>query len=300
MVEPKSLNSSVLDFGPKHQERGIGNYQILNQIGKGAFGIVYKGRHRATKMPVAIKELPRQQKKNSLESIRKEVRLLLKLHHPNIVNLLAFYNDDSNCYLILEYCPNGDLKKFVAKYFPNKQIPEPQARKLFQQIFSGIKAMHASNIVHRDLKLDNILLGENFVPKIADFGLGRTIEGSDIFTTYCGTPVMMAPEVVGRVYDAKCDIWSLGMMLYEILYGKLPFKQPLKTRGDIMKALSQPDWLEFPNTISLSEAAKDLISSMLSVDPNSRINYEDLFNHPWVTGNAAIPSLMDFQKEGNI
>lgn len=285
MIDASARTSTFL----RPPERVIGNYEILNKIGKGAYGTVYRGKHRATKQVVAIKEISREHKKVSLEAIRKEARLLLRLQHPNIAQLLGFYNDESNFYLILEYCPHGDLLDFIAKNFPKKCVPEFQARKLAQHIVSAIRAMHEHNVVHRDLKLENILIGEDYVAKLADFGLGRSAEDSDVLTTYCGTPLMMAPEVVGRVYDAKCDIWSLGIMLYEILYGKVPFRGPLKTRGDILRAISEPDWLQFPKTVAVTEEAKDLISKMLIVDPKDRIDFEDLFAHPWITGQSSIP-----------
>ena len=300
MVDSISLHSSLVPENLMRQSvRLIGNYEILYKIGKGAFGIVYKGRHRVTKKPVAIKEIPRTHGKG-LEALRKEARLLIKLQHPNIVQLLGFYNDDLYYYLILEFCPYGDLLDFIRTNFPNKIVPEFQGRKLAQQIFFAIKGMHDYNIAHRDLKLENILVGEDFVAKLADFGLGRLAAESDIMTTYCGTPLMMAPEVVGRHYDTKCDIWSLGIMLFEILYGRVPFRTHVKSRGDILKVIAEPDWLQFPENVAVSDSAKDLISKMLVVDPKDRIGFEDLFTHPWITGESLITIPKEILQLGNL
>lgn len=289
MIKKETKDVKIPGYLLAKSERTIGRYAIGMEIGSGNYGKVYLGYHLTTKQVVAIKEIPRKFKEVSNE-IKKEARILLKLNHPNIVKMFGYFDDEHCYYLILEYCRYGDLYEFL-KHFPNNIVPEYQARILAQQIFQGIKVMHENNIVHRDLKLENILIADDYTPKIADFGLGRSAEnGEDVLKTFCGTPIGMAPEIkVGATYDAKCDIWSLGVMLYEILFGKLPFGNA-KTRGDVMRTIQRDDWPAFPKLSNVTDAAKNLLRKMLIGNPKDRIDFDELFKHPWITGEAEIPS----------
>ncbi len=153
--------------------------------------------------------------------------------------------------------------------------------------------MNKNKIVHRGLKLDKFLVGENYVVKLAGFNFGKILEEGVQLQTFLGL-VEMAPEIqMGVTYDEKCDIWSLGLMFYKILFGTLPFSMTKKSRGDIVKLVSKPDWLVFPETPYVTAEIKLLISHMLRRDPKERISYEELLNHPWVTGASKIPQMME-------
>lgn len=276
----------------------VGRYIIDSVIGKSNSGRVYRAFQKDTQKIVAIKEVrldrvdPNLKSKTS-EMAQKEARLLLKLNHPNIVRLLNFYEDESHYYLVLEFCPHGNLEDFISNNFPENKVPEHEARRFAQQIFAGVRIMYENKIVHRDIRLENILLGEDYTAKLSDFGFGRFLEAG-IMSTITGSVSTMAPEIRRGVnYDEKCDIWSLGLVLYRMLFGGLPFADSVQSRGDILKLVSNPNWLDFPWRPPTSDAIKSLISNMLKSDPKERISYKELFEHPWITGVAEIPRNFD-------
>ena len=283
-------------------QKRIGNYIFEKQIGSGSFATVFKGHHQSTKQEVAIKMIARNSPNIAYELIDKEVRILYKLQHPHIVRLLDFQRTQNNYYLIFEFCRHGDLQSFIKDNFPDKRMPEFEAQKICQQIFSGIKAMKDQCIVHRDLKLANLLVAQDFVVKIADFGFARFVEGPNLLLeSFLGTPLTMAPEILERKpYDDKCDIWSLGVIIYQILTGRFPFEPKIPTLEELKKVISSTSTVQFPKDITISDCAKELINSMLTLDTSKRISFQALFEHPWVTGafepkapNTQLPSDLD-------
>lgn len=272
-------------------QKKLGNYTFEKQIGSGAFATVYLGRDDRTGRPVAIKMISRSNPRADPVAIEKEVHVLMKLQHPNIVKLYEFQKTQNNFYLIFEFCKHGDLQGFIKSNFPKACVPEHQAQKLAQQILAGIKAMKDKKIVHRDLKCANILVADDFVLKIADFGFARFVEAANpLLESYLGTPLTMGPEVLMKTgYDDKCDIWSLGVIIYQIIFGKFPFEPRIPSLDSLIEAINKPGALQFPSHIPLTPAAKELISAMLTVDPKARISFDDLFEHPWVTGSFSVP-----------
>jgi len=191
--------------------------------------------------------------------------------------------------LVFEYCKHGDLEHFIRDFYSGK-VPEFDAQKFIQQIVEGIKAMKAKNIVHRDLKLANILVSKDFILKIADFGLARYMEKNDfLLKSVVGTPLNMDPLILEKKgYSEKCDIWSLGVIFYQILIGKPPYN-PGRGAGIMdLLALIHKQPLIFPPDIPLSDSVKDLIRSMLTYDLNKRISFEELFEHEWITGKFIV------------
>lgn len=264
-----------------------GPYIKQDMIGSGSFGTVYKGVHESRKDEVvAIKEIRHVKTNAALETIQREIRILKQLKHPNLVKFINVYKDGDQINLIFEYCSHGDLGNFVKK-FPNSRVPEPQAQKLFQQIISGVRYMFNHNIVHRDLKLANLLVAEDYTIKIADFGWSRYADNSvSIMQTMCGTPSYTAPEVMEDKYGPKCDIWSLGVMLYQLLTGELPF--PSKSLVELLKQVKESHNLRFPEGV-VSPQLETLIRSMLVADPEKRIDFPALFTHYWVSGVGLDP-----------
>jgi len=277
----------------------VGDYVFVKRAGKGAFAEVFRGRHKKTQEEVAIKVISRTHMQHNMDDmILKEINILKQLNHPNIVRFLHVEKTSKHYFLIFEFCGKGDLEEVIRTFYGGK-VPEPEAQKFIQQIIEGIKAMKAKNVVHRDLKLANILVSNDFFLKIADFGLARFMETDDLFLkSMVGTPLNMDPLILERnEYNDKCDIWSLGVIFYQILVGRPPY-HPGKGAGiaDLI-SLIQRQPVIFPSDIPLSESFKSLIKSMLVIDVNQRISFEDLFNHGWITGKDVIA---DPKKDGSM
>jgi len=267
----------------------VGNYIFIQPIGKGAFAEVFKGVHQTTHEEVAIKMMSRAKARDEEILIEKEIRILKELNNSNIVRFLDYQKTQNHYYLIFEFCKHGDLDHFIRDFY-NGKVPEIEAQKFVQQIIEGIKAMKAKNIVHRDLKLANILVSKDFILKIADFGLARFMEKDDLLLkSIVGTPLNMDPLILEKKgYSEKCDIWSLGVIFYQILVGRPPYN-PGRGAGIMdLLALIQRQPLIFPQDIPLSDSVKNLIKSMLVYDVNKRISFEELFNHEWVTGKYTV------------
>lgn len=276
-------------------------FYIGEKIGQGVAGTVYRGYYRHNKLELAIKVLPHAKASHRIV-VKSELAILneiKKTHHPNVATFYEACIRDDVCLLAFEFCSNGNLESFIQNHFLDNQMPEYQAQKAFQQIFAGMKFLHERKIVHRDLKLSNLLVDSEYNIKIADFGCSRIVPEDDgLLSTYCGTPLTMAPEVLfGDDYTPKCDIWSLGILLYFVLAGKYPYKQKLRNKQDLMEALLKQIDIDFPENIS--PMVQDLISSMLRVDPGERIGYDQLFEHPWVTG-ASLTQQILFASTGKI
>jgi len=267
----------------------VGNYIFIQPIGKGAFAEVFKGVHQTTHEEVAIKMMSRAKARDEEILIEKEIRILKELSNSNIVRFLDYQKTQNHYYLIFEFCKHGDLDHFIRDFY-NGKVPELEAQKFVQQIIEGIKAMKAKNIVHRDLKLANILVSKDFILKIADFGLARFMEKDDLLLkSIVGTPLNMDPLILEKKgYSEKCDIWSLGVIFYQILVGRPPYN-PGRGAGIMdLLALIQRQPLIFPQDVPLSDSVKQLIKSMLMYDVNKRISFEELFNHEWVTGKYVV------------
>ena len=275
------------------QVKRIGNYVFSSFIGKGSFAEVYKGYHQTTKLDVAIKMLPRSRlPKEDGAMIEKEVSILFQLKHPNIVHLIDFQKTLNNYYLIFEYCKYGDLDKFIHDNYGGR-VPEFQAQKIIQQIIEGIKFMKEQKIVHRDLKLANLLVTKDFVVKIADFGFARYVDEREmLFTSYVGTPLTMAPEILEhKKYSEKCDTWSLGIIFYQVIVGRLPFDPGRGATSHDLLNLIKRKQIEFPIELSISPSIKDLIRRMLVLDENKRMTFEEVFKHDWITGVYEVQDL---------
>lgn len=268
----------------------VGDYIFLQTIGKGAFAEVYKCQHQPTKGIVAIKMVIRSEVIEQAQQIEKEIHVLKQLNHNNIVRMLDSQKTQKHYYLIFEYCQHGDFEHFINHYYGGK-VPEYDAQKYIQQIIEGIKEMKTKKIVHRDLKLANILVNKDFELKIADFGLAQFLKSDDfLLKTMAGTPLNMDPLILEKKpYSEKCDIWSLGVIFYQILVGKLPFNPGRHAGINDLLELIRKQKVTFPNDIKLSEQVKDLIRRMLVYDQEKRISFEELFNNEWITGKFRVP-----------
>lgn len=256
----------------------IGSYELKTKLGKGTFGTVYLGKHIPSKNKIAIKMINREGLKSEQQSrLEQEILCQRSVNSEYIVSLIDVQKTENNFYLILEFCAGGDLGQFIKSHGP---VSESVAQKWIQNLSEGFKVLRSKNIIHRDLKLQNILMTEastNAVLKLADFGMSRFL-GDDLAQTWLGTPLYMAPEMfkTKEGYDSKADVWSLGIVLYEILTGEPPIKA--QKREEIPNA--QKNLKSIPN--HLSPACQDLLRKLLAYDPKERISFEELFTHSFI------------------
>jgi len=183
-------------------------------IGHGSFSVIYKGYRSGDNLPVAIKKIT---KVISLQYLKNEINLMKSLNHPNIVKLYDVIFDNKNLYLILEYCNGGDLSKYISK------SKSKYDDKYFHEILEGMKYLYDNHIMHRDIKPANFLIHNHSI-KITDFGFAKSFEQHELSTTFCGSPLYMSPEVLkNNPYSYKSDLWSLGVILYELIVKTHPY-----------------------------------------------------------------------------
>ncbi|XP_020954702.1 serine/threonine-protein kinase ULK3 isoform X4 [Sus scrofa] len=256
-------------WGPPRLEGFI----LTERLGSGTYATVYKAyAKKDTREVVAIKCVAKKSlNKASVENLLTEIEILKGIRHPHIVQLKDFQWDSDNIYLIMEFCAGGDLSRFI---HTRRILPEKVARVFMQQLASALQFLHERNISHLDLKPQNILLSSLEKPhlKLADFGFAQHMSPWDEKHVLRGSPLYMAPEMVcQRQYDARVDLWSVGVILYEALFGQPPFAS---------RSFSELE--EKIRSNRVIEDCRDLLQRLLERDPNRRISFQDFFAHPWV------------------
>ena len=255
-------------------------------IGRGGYGKIYLAKNTKDNKEYAIKYISKEKMKQvgvDGSVIQREIDVHIRINHPRIIKLHSFLEDKYNYYLALEYAPNGNLYQYIQK---KKGMPESEAFKYFIQVSSAIYFLHKYGYVHRDIKPENILLDKNLDVKLCDFGWCVSVEKGER-TTFCGTYEYMAPEMVNdELYDMGIDIWSLGVLLYEMIHGYSPFRAHNNQAQD-PKSAQVEIFLNIKNnkyTIDkqITEECTDLIAKLLTTDTKKRIRIGDIFNHPWV------------------
>ncbi|CDW95763.1 hypothetical protein [Sporisorium scitamineum] len=249
----------------------VGNYTLQRPIGEGTFGKVRLGLHRLTNTRVAIKQIP----KAHSASLTREIHHHRRLHHPNVMQLYEVIATEQYIWMVSEICAGGELYDYLVE---NQVLAEPEARRIFGQLCLAVAYVHSKGIVHRDLKLENILLDERCNVKLGDFGFTREFERNRLMDTFCGTTGYASPEMLaGRRYTGEeVDIWSLGVILYALLCGALPFDDDDEA---VMKQKILQGDFEIPDC--LSEEAQSLIASILQQDPSKRPSIHSILSHPW-------------------
>jgi hypothetical protein len=261
-------------------------YDLADEIGEGKFGVVKLGIHKKTGEKVAIKIIKKATMNNAdIELVRTEIDILKLCKHPNIVTLLDHFENSEYIFLVMEYLSGGDFDSYLKN---NKfNFNEKFVANTMNQIASGIKYLHDYGIVHRDLKPENIMLskpGDNAVIKIMDFGLSKILGPLEKVVDGYGTLSFVAPEVLIRQpYNNKIDIWSIGIILYYMLTGILPFDDEEDNEEIIAKKTVFVE-LEFPTKYFKDKSweVKDLITKCLIKDPEARYSVENFLNHVWV------------------
>ncbi|KAH9942844.1 Pkinase-domain-containing protein [Amylocystis lapponica] len=286
---------AALEYAAAHPRRTIpkfGPYLLLQTLGEGEFGKVKLGLHMQWGEEVAVKLIRRGNIDSSvrMSKVEREIEVLRTLKHPNIVRLYDVIETDKYIGIILEYASGGELFDHILAH---RYLREKDACKLFSQLISGVWYIHQMKIVHRDLKLENLLLDRHRNIIITDFGFANRFEhrSDDLMQTSCGSPCYAAPELVisdGLYVGSAVDIWSCGVILYAMLAGYLPFDDdPANPDGDNINLLykyivNTP--LSFPEYISTE--ARDLLSIMLVPDPAQRADLGSIMTHQWLAPYA--------------
>ncbi|XP_074458107.1 serine/threonine-protein kinase ULK3 isoform X2 [Larus michahellis] len=260
----------------------LDGFILTERLGAGTYATVYKAyRKRDTREVVAIKCVSKRSlNRASVENLLTEIEILKTIRHPHIVELKDFEWDSDHIYLIMEFCAGGDLSRFIRM---RRILPEKVARIFLQQLACALKFLHDHNISHLDLKPQNILLSdpENPQLKLADFGFAQHMSPWDEKHVLRGSPLYMAPEMVCRQqYDARVDLWSVGVILYEALFGRPPFAS--RSFAELEEKIRSDRAVELPSRPPLSPECRDLLGQLLERDPLKRISFEHFFAHPFV------------------
>ena len=259
-------------------------YTVVKKIGDGGFGLVKLAVQKTTNVKRAIKSITLTPSMDS-GKLMDEVNILKNLDHPNIVKVFEVIQDSRYLNIVMEYCSGGEL---FDKIKGTNGFSENIAAKYMLDIVSAVKYCHSVQIVHRDLKPENILF-ENFTNdarlKIIDFGTSQYFKPRERMRKFIGTSYYIAPEVINKNYDQKCDVWSLGVILYTMLCGLPPFYS--KIESEIYEKIKKmPVSFRSATWDSVSDEAKVLIQKMLRKDPVSRISIDDVYSDPWLQNRA--------------
>jgi Ras GTPase-activating-like protein IQGAP2/3 len=260
------------------EDRELGKYHIGEALGRGAFGVVYKGLNFETGETVAIKRISTEKiAADALASVEAELDLLKKLNHPNIVSYVGCHRSEKHLNIILEYIENGSLQAIVKKF---GKFPETLVAVYTMQVLEGLEYLHEQHVVHRDIKAANILTTKEGTVKLADFGVATLAKVDNSNEAALGSPYWMAPEIISmKGAQTASDIWSLGCTIIELMMGQPPFFNlpPLSALYHIAESDEMPP---FPKDIT--EDLTDFLKQCFERDPTKRPTAEDLLSHPWI------------------
>ena len=279
-ISNKLFITDISEFLPSKK------YKILDKLGSGSFGKVFLAQNKYTKEKVAMKEIKKSNKDLLSDGeIKDEIDILKSLDHPDIVRIIESFNTKDSYVLVTEYCEGGELYDQV-----RNQLSETQIAVIFKQLLSGLAYLHSHNIVHRDLKLENILIqeiekskttGEDlFNIKIIDFGTARIFDNKKKPQSIVGSSYYIAPEVLNQKYGKECDLWSVGVILYMFIVGHAPFDgcDDEEITGNIQKGIYKKDDKRWKKA---SKEVKDLIQRLLIYNPQKRLTALQALRHPW-------------------
>lgn len=280
----KSVKLSIQKQFLKIEKEGSGEfktlssyYKILGKIVESTFSSVYHAVQIVTGCPVALKLIPKESLIRNIK-LHQEIFILKKIRNRRfMMRLLEVFEDATNIYLILEYHANGDMITYLND---RALLPESELAPMFRKVVLAVRTLHELNIIHRDIKMDNILLDKNGQPVLSDFGISSLVQPDTLIKDTGGTPAYLAPEVINAAGGVcfKTDVWGLGVLLYTLLYGVLPFK------GNDFQELYKnilSESFEFPQK-ETSKDVKDLITKMLKVSLKVRLDIDGVLSHPWL------------------
>nr|XP_009458177.3 serine/threonine-protein kinase 33 isoform X1 [Pan troglodytes]XP_016775792.2 serine/threonine-protein kinase 33 isoform X1 [Pan troglodytes]XP_054518008.1 serine/threonine-protein kinase 33 isoform X1 [Pan troglodytes]XP_054518009.1 serine/threonine-protein kinase 33 isoform X1 [Pan troglodytes]XP_054518010.1 serine/threonine-protein kinase 33 isoform X1 [Pan troglodytes]XP_054518011.1 serine/threonine-protein kinase 33 isoform X1 [Pan troglodytes]XP_054518012.1 serine/threonine-protein k len=269
-------------------------YTFGRILGKGSFGMVIEATDKETETKWAIKKVNKVKAGSSaVKLLEREVNILKSVKHEHIIHLEQVFETPKKMYLVMELCEDGELKEILDR---KGHFSENETRWIIQSLASAIAYLHNNDIVHRDLKLENIMVKSSLIDdnneinlniKVTDFGLAvkKQSRSEAMLQATCGTPIYMAPEVISaHDYSQQCDIWSIGVIMYMLLRGEPPF---LASSEEKLFELIRKGELHFENPVwnSISDCAKSVLKQLMKVDPAHRITAKELLDNQWLTGN---------------
>ena len=262
--------------GLEHEAK-INDFEILKELGSGSFGNVYLVKHKKTKAEYAIKAIDKRNKTNQEEKpyFRREVEVMYKIHHPNVVKLFGHFEDNNYCYFIMEYISKGNVYNLLPTD-KKKRLSTKVCASIIKDVISAVYFLHKMKppIIHRDIKPENVLLSEGLVAKLTDFGWSNYIQENEKRKTVCGTPIYLSPEILlEKEHNEAVDI-----LLFELVTADVPFQ------GDDIDTLKENILklkITWPKDINTD--AKNLIMKILKLDPRQRLSLEDMLKHPFIT-----------------
>lgn len=274
----------------------IGPYILQGSIGEGAFSLVKLCQDRHTHVYYACKIIP----KSRLNTIHLEtrfeieIRINQQLHHPGIVQMFDLLVDVNNYYVIMEFCPNGELFQYIVD---RNRLKENEAQPILRQILETLKYLHSMGVSHRDLKPENVLIDQLGHIKISDFGLSRFVDvnNRNLVNTPCGSPCYASPECIsGKPYNGyTTDVWSAGVILYAMLTGQLPW-----TKRNQTQLFAQIKRGEYSIPSYLSKDCKDIIKGLMTVDYEERLTIDQALEHPWLRNTPE--QFHDYENKGYV
>eukprot|EP00201_Polytomella_parva_P007314 CAMPEP_0175075824 /NCGR_PEP_ID=MMETSP0052_2-20121109/22298_1 /TAXON_ID=51329 ORGANISM="Polytomella parva, Strain SAG 63-3" /NCGR_SAMPLE_ID=MMETSP0052_2 /ASSEMBLY_ACC=CAM_ASM_000194 /LENGTH=376 /DNA_ID=CAMNT_0016344719 /DNA_START=95 /DNA_END=1225 /DNA_ORIENTATION=- len=263
-------------------------YEVGETVGVGGFAVVKKGKDKETGEPVAIKVVDKSRYASGDNSLEREIQVLIKVDHPNCIKLYDVYVTPRKVYLVTELVMGGELLDRVTE---RGNYPEKIASSIIRQILSGVAYLHKQGIVHRDLKLENMIMmndNDDAPIKIADFGLSKFFSPETVLSTMCGSPQYVAPEVLGvgdglKEYSPAVDMWSVGVILFILLSGYSPFDDD--NDAVLFEKIKKGNYdADDPIWDNISLEAKHVVARLLTVDSSKRLTAEEALAHPWVQG----------------
>ena len=263
-------------------EPKITDFTLIKELGVGSFGRVLLVQHNLTQAQYAIKAIDKRNKANIQEKpyFRREIEIMYRIHHPNVVKLFGHFEDNTYCYFIMEYIAGGNIYSYVPKNGIHT-ISTQQVASIIKDVISATYFLHHMYppIIHRDIKPENVLLGDNMRAKLTDFGWSNYMQGDFKRTTVCGTPIYLAPEMINNTgHDEKVDIWCIGVLLFELITGQQPWKG-----SDVQTVKYNISRLKINWPKQMDRNAADLISKILRYNPEERISLRNMLMHPFFT-----------------
>jgi aurora kinase len=263
-------------------EPKITDFTLIKELGVGSFGRVLLVQHKMTQANYAIKAIDKRTNANIQEKpyFRREIEIMYRIHHPNVVKLFGHFEDNTYCYFIMEYIPGGNIYSYVPKD-GIKKINTQQVASIIKDVISATYFLHHMNppIIHRDIKPENVLLSQGMQAKLTDFGWSNYMQGDMKRTTVCGTPIYLAPEMINNTgHDEKIDIWCIGVLLFELMTGMSPWQG-----NDVQTVKYNISRLRINWPKQMDRKAADLIIKILRYNPEERISLRNMLMHPFFT-----------------
>ena len=263
-------------------EPKISDFILIKELGVGSYGRVILVQHKLTQAKYAIKCIDKRNKVNIEEKpyFRREIEIMYRVHHPNVVKLFGHFEDNKYCYFIMEYIPGGNIYNLVPKN-GIKTVSTKTIVSIVKDVISAVYFLHHMNppIIHRDIKPENVVLDQNMQAKLTDFGWSNYMQGDMKRTTVCGTPVYLAPEIINNTgHDEKVDIWCIGVLLFELLTGISPFQG-----NDVQTIKYNINRLRIAWPREMDRDAVDFIKRTLKFRPEERMTLEQMLLHPFIT-----------------